>query len=221
MGTHEGGPPMGMIDDVGDAQAEADRWNSKGNAYLAVRDYITAISCFDLALKTHPGSEQEDIYLSNRATAQFRIGSYEAAVEGFRQASRLRPNKHSHFTCLGKVYLRWGGHEDEALEALEESLRLERTEIAANLAVKAHVAIEKAKQWRASGPRQSPPPVLAHPHPPHRSPEHLTKKNPTVPDFSKPTGPVVKLSTARARGLLRSDSGAGGVAMISFDESIA
>ncbi|CAN0437285.1 unnamed protein product, partial [Hapterophycus canaliculatus] len=40
-----------------------------GNAYLAVRDYITAISCFDLALKTHPGSEQEDIYLSNRATA--------------------------------------------------------------------------------------------------------------------------------------------------------
>lgn len=67
-------------------------------------------------------------------------------MEGFRQASRLRPKKHSHFTCLGKVYLRWGGHEGEALEALEESLRLEHTDIAANLAVKAHVAIEKAKQ---------------------------------------------------------------------------
>lgn len=73
-------------------------------------------------------------------------GSYEAAVEGFRQASRLQPKKHSHFTCLGKVYLRWGRHENEALTALEESLRLEHTDIAANLAAKAHMAIEKAKQ---------------------------------------------------------------------------
>lgn len=46
-----------------------------GNAYLAVRDYITAISCFDLALKTHPGSDQEDVFLSNRATAHFRTGT--------------------------------------------------------------------------------------------------------------------------------------------------
>lgn len=47
---------------------------AKGNAYLAVRDYITAISCFDLALKAHPGSDQEDVFLSNRATAHFRTG---------------------------------------------------------------------------------------------------------------------------------------------------
>lgn len=45
-----------------------------GNAYLAVKDYVTAISCFDLALKTLPGAEQEDVYLSNRATALFRMG---------------------------------------------------------------------------------------------------------------------------------------------------
>lgn len=137
---------MGMTEDVGDAQAEADRWNSKGNAYLAVRDYITAISCFDLALKTHPGSDQEDVFLSNRATAHFRTGRYEAAVEGFRNASRLRPHKHSHFTCLGKVYLRWGGYEAEALDALTESLRLEPTSVAANLAAKAQVALERAHQ---------------------------------------------------------------------------
>ena len=30
MITSEGEPPMGMMEDVGDAQAEADRWNSKG-----------------------------------------------------------------------------------------------------------------------------------------------------------------------------------------------
>lgn len=30
MGAHELGAPMGMIEDVGDAQAEAERWNSKG-----------------------------------------------------------------------------------------------------------------------------------------------------------------------------------------------
>ncbi|CBJ26979.1 expressed unknown protein [Ectocarpus siliculosus] len=29
MGTHEGEVPMGMTEDVGDTQAEADRWNSK------------------------------------------------------------------------------------------------------------------------------------------------------------------------------------------------
>ncbi|CAN0190490.1 unnamed protein product, partial [Hapterophycus canaliculatus] len=155
--------------------------------------------------------------------ARVSTGSYEAAVEGFRQASRLRPKKHSHFTCLGKVYLRWGGHADAALEALEESLRLEHTDVAANLAVKARVAVEKAKQWRASGPRPPTPLASAHPHPPHRSPEHLTKNAPAVQDFSKPTGtgPLVRMSTARVRGLLRSDSGAGGVAVISFDESNA
>lgn len=27
---HEEGPPMGMMEDLGEAQAEADRWNSKG-----------------------------------------------------------------------------------------------------------------------------------------------------------------------------------------------
>lgn len=73
-------------------------------------------------------------------------GGYEAAVDGFRQATRLRPEKHTHFTCLGKVYLRWRGHEEEALEALEESLRLQHTSVAANLAAKARLAIERAKQ---------------------------------------------------------------------------
>ncbi|CAM9251478.1 unnamed protein product [Ectocarpus fasciculatus] len=228
MGSHEGGVPMGMTEDVGDTQAEADRWNSKGNAYLAVRDYGTATSCFDLALKTHPGSDQEDIYLSNRATAQFRLGKqasqtlYEAAVEGFRRASRLQPDKHGHYTCLGKVYLRWGGHESQALEALEESLRLEHTKVAENLAVKAQVAIERAEQqWRSSGQQQHAPPE---PHPPHRSPEHLKKKGAApapVQDFSKPSGPLVKMSSARVLGLLRSDSGMGGVAMISSSDSIA
>ena len=67
-------------------------------------------------------------------------------MEGFRNASRLRPEKHSHFTCLGKVYLRWGRHEAEALEALTESLRLEPTSVAANLAAKAQVALERAHQ---------------------------------------------------------------------------
>lgn len=75
-------------------------------------------------------------------------GKYEAAVEGFRHASRLQPDKHGHYTCLGKVYLRWGGHESQALEALEESLRLEHTKVAENLAVKAQVAIERAEQVR-------------------------------------------------------------------------
>ena len=73
-------------------------------------------------------------------------GRYEAAVDGFRNASRLRPHKHSHFTCLGKVYLRWGGYEAEALDALTESLRLEPTVVAANLAAKAQVALERAHQ---------------------------------------------------------------------------
>lgn len=75
-----------------------------------------------------------------------QAGNYEAAVEGFRRASQLRPLKHSHLTCLGKVYLRWGGHEAEALAALTESLRIERTSVAATLAAKAHAALERAGQ---------------------------------------------------------------------------
>ncbi|CAB1115626.1 unnamed protein product [Ectocarpus sp. CCAP 1310/34] len=143
------------------------------------------------------------------------VGNYEAAVEGFRRASRLRPNKNSHYTCLGKVYLRWGGHESQALEALEESLRLEHTKVAENLAVKAQVAIARAEQGQHAPPE---------PHPPHRSPEHLTQKGAApapVQDFSKPPGPLVKMSSARVLGLLRSDSGMGGVAMISSGDSIA
>lgn len=45
-----------------------------GNAYLALRDYGTAISCFNLALQTQSESAKKDVYLSNRATALFRIG---------------------------------------------------------------------------------------------------------------------------------------------------
>lgn len=46
MGAHEGGPPMGMIEDVGDAQAEADRWNSKGKC---------VVCCVSRALKKSLG----------------------------------------------------------------------------------------------------------------------------------------------------------------------
>ncbi|CAN0484056.1 unnamed protein product, partial [Ectocarpus sp. 12 AP-2014] len=76
-------------------------------------------------------------------------------------------------------------------------------------------------QRRSSGQQQHAPPE---PHPPHRSPEHLTQKGAApapVQDFSKPTGPLVKMSSARVLGLLRSDSGMGGVAMISSSDSIA
>lgn len=75
---------------------------------------------------------------------RFNIGEYQAAVEGFREASDLRPDKYSHFTCLGKVYLRWAGHEAEALEALTTSLRLKHTSVAANLAAKAQAALEES-----------------------------------------------------------------------------
>lgn len=68
------------------------------------------------------------------------------AVEGFRLASELRPHKHTHFTCLGKVYLRWGGHDAEALGALVRSLQIERTSVASNLATKARVALARKAQ---------------------------------------------------------------------------
>lgn len=74
------------------------------------------------------------------------IGEYQAAVEGFREASDLRPDKYSHFICLGKVYLRWGGHAAEALDALTTSLRLEHTTVAANLAAKAKAALEESSK---------------------------------------------------------------------------
>lgn len=32
--VHEEGPPITMMEDVGDAQAEADRWNSKGMVWM-------------------------------------------------------------------------------------------------------------------------------------------------------------------------------------------
>lgn len=73
-------------------------------------------------------------------------GKHQAAVEGFRSAGELRPHKHSHFTCLGKVYLRWGGHETEALEALTRSLEIEPTIVASSLRAKALMAVEKRNQ---------------------------------------------------------------------------
>lgn len=65
------------------------------------------------------------------------------AIEGFKRACELRPFKHTHFTCLGKVYLRWGGHEQEALEVLTRSLEIVRTAAASRLEVKARAAMER------------------------------------------------------------------------------
>lgn len=75
-------------------------------------------------------------------------------MEGFQRASELQPTNHSHLTCLGKVYLRWGGHETQALEALHRSLLIERTTAASNLAAKAKVALDRVEQEADLGDQQ-------------------------------------------------------------------
>lgn len=49
-------------------------FGTSGNAYVAKKNYESAISCFDMALKTLPKDDEEDIYVANRATAHCKIG---------------------------------------------------------------------------------------------------------------------------------------------------
>lgn len=80
--------------------------------------------------------------------ARTSSGDYAAAAEDFRRASELGPTRHLHFTCLGKVYLRLGGHAQEALEALNRSLEIEpasNNAVAVDLRERAVAALERAR----------------------------------------------------------------------------
>ncbi|CAM9210057.1 unnamed protein product, partial [Discosporangium mesarthrocarpum] len=125
-----------------DAQGEAARWNDKGNLYLGFKDYLTASSCFEMALRTDPESPEEELYLANLATAQFRLGLYEKAAQGFTRAIDLAPTVYTHYICLGKVFLRWGGHEQQAVDILRQAIEIDPTPTALSLAAKANGALQ-------------------------------------------------------------------------------
>ncbi|CAM9210136.1 unnamed protein product [Discosporangium mesarthrocarpum] len=126
-----------------DAQGEAARWNDKGNRYLGFKDYLTASSCFEMALRTDPESPKEGLYLANLATAQFRLGLYERAARGFARAIDLAPTVNINYICLGKVFLRWEGHEQQAVDTLQKAVEIEPTPTALSLAAKANLALRR------------------------------------------------------------------------------
>ncbi|CAM9179312.1 unnamed protein product, partial [Choristocarpus tenellus] len=122
---------------------EAEHWNDKGNLYLSFYDYLTASSCFEMALRTNPGSPWESLYIANLSTAQFRLGLYENAIVGFTRAIELAPTCQTHYLCLGKSYLRCGGHEEEALAVLVQAVEIEQTPAAMSLYTKAQDAVQR------------------------------------------------------------------------------
>lgn len=87
--------PGGMYDDgsLSNAVAACSPFFARlisGNHYLSVEDHRAAISCFNRALQANPGCDNEDVYLSNRATAYFRIRECSLVGNNIRSSGRRR-----------------------------------------------------------------------------------------------------------------------------------
>jgi tetratricopeptide (TPR) repeat protein len=64
----------------------AEAYNNRGNAYLTLGDYDTAIADYTAAVQLYP--EYAEAY-GNRGVAYYAIGQYDAAIADFHEYERL------------------------------------------------------------------------------------------------------------------------------------
>jgi len=82
-------------------QKEANKFKSKGNAYMAQRDWVRAVEAYSTAINLCPNGPNSYVYFSNRSAALCYLEQYEEAELDAADSVALNPE-------YGKAYARLG-----------------------------------------------------------------------------------------------------------------
>jgi tetratricopeptide (TPR) repeat protein len=127
-------------------QKEADGYKSKGNSYMAHRDWVRAVEAYSTAIQLCPNGPRSYIYFANRSAALCHLQQYEEAELDAADSVALNPE-------YGKAYARLGLSrfflEDYhgAVEAYENAIYYEPD----NAASKSYLAKAKKRILELNG----------------------------------------------------------------------
>lgn len=98
-------------------------YNGLACTYFEMEDFLLAVENFDLAIKYGPA---DDVVLTNRGNARYRIMDYKGAFSDFGKAVQLNPRNEHAWNGLGICY-----HEEEdyekAVEMILEAILIDTT----------------------------------------------------------------------------------------------
>jgi tetratricopeptide (TPR) repeat protein len=144
-----------------DTHREAEKFKSKGNSFMAQREYTNALDAYTQAIQCSPNGPQSHVYYSNRAASLCYLERYPEAVADSEKSLELSPT-------YGKAHARLGLSrfflQDYAGAVAAYTAALEHDPD--NAASKSYLAKAKAKlEGRSSRPGSR----NASPSPSHRS----------------------------------------------------
>jgi len=123
-------------------QKEADKYKSKGNAYMSERDYVRAVEAYSTAINLCPNGPSSYVYFCNRSAALCYLEQYEEAELDAAESVSLKPEYAKAHGRLGLARFFLQDYEG-AIEAYEKSLFYDPN----NAASKSYLA--KAKKLHA------------------------------------------------------------------------
>lgn len=125
-------------------EKEAERFKTKGNNFMANRDYKSALEAYSCALELCPNGELSHVYFSNRAAALCYLERYEEAEHDSEQSLALNPTYGKAHARLGLSRFFMGDYEG-AVEAYTRALQYDPD----NAASKSYLQKAKARVDRS------------------------------------------------------------------------
>jgi tetratricopeptide (TPR) repeat protein len=106
------------------AQEDAERLKSQGNAHMQKKDYEAASECYTQALRISPSGPQSHVYFSNRAAALLSMKKFDLAILDSERALALKPTYGKAHARLGLAHFLLGDYR-QAMEAYTVALKYE------------------------------------------------------------------------------------------------
>lgn len=70
------------VEHSADSLKESESYKEEGNKYFRNGNFEEAIKYYTMAINVNPSSPNNNVYLTNRATAAFYNKNYQSAVDG-------------------------------------------------------------------------------------------------------------------------------------------
>ena len=106
------------------AQEDAERLKSQGNAHMQKKEYDLASDCYTQALRISPSGPQSHVYFSNRAAALLSMKKFDQAILDSERALALKPTYSKAHARLGLAHFLLGDYR-QAMEAYTVALKYE------------------------------------------------------------------------------------------------
>lgn len=106
------------------AQEDAERLKSQGNAHMQKKEYDAASDCYTQALRISPSGPQSHVYFSNRAAALLSMKKFDQAILDSERALALKPTYGKAHARLGLAHFLLGDYR-QAMEAYTVALKYE------------------------------------------------------------------------------------------------